>query len=110
MNKNGTIQGRFKSLFLFPALLVSLGLVLSVPGNVGFAADQNPPKKSSKSSGKGLDDLKASDVDVKASEGDTATAIRGKPGHAEGDGKGKEDAETDSEESEKETVNPVPKK
>lgn len=111
MNRTRTAQDMVGTLTVLGAtILVSLGLVFGVPCDVGFAADQKPPKKSTKSSGKGLDDLKASDVDVKASEGDTATAIRGKPGHVEGDGKGKENAGTDSEESEEETVNPVPKK
>jgi hypothetical protein len=103
-NVVGTLTG------LGIAMVMSLGLVCSFSGDVGFAADQKPPKKSTKSSGKGLDDLKTTDVEVKASEGDTATAIRGKPGHPEGDGRGEGNAAIDSEESEKETVNPVPKK
>lgn len=111
MNRNRIAQDAVGTLTVLGiAILVSLGLVFSVPGDVGFAADQKPPKKSSKSSGKGLDDLKTSDVDVKASEGDTAMAIRGKPGHAEGDRKGKENGATDSEESGKESVTPGPKK
>ncbi|MFZ5877657.1 MAG: hypothetical protein ACOYXU_14820 [Nitrospirota bacterium] len=92
------------------AMVVSLGLVFSLPADVGFAADKKPPKKSTKSSGKGLDDLKTPDVEVKASEGDTATAIRGKPGHTEGDEKGKENTATDSEAAGEEAGNSVPKK
>lgn len=91
-------------------IVMSWGLGLGGPGNVSFAADKKPQKKSTKSGGKGLDDVKTSDVEVKASEGDTATAIRGKLGHADGDEKGRDGTATDSEESEKETGNPVPKK
>lgn len=110
MHKNRA-QEWMDTLMVFGAVIVmSWGLVLSVSGDVGFAADQKPPKKSTKSSGKGLDDLKASDVDVKASEGDTAMAIRGKPSHGEGDKRGREGTSTDSEDSEKEAVNPVPER
>lgn len=65
-------------------LAMSLAFVLNAAGEFAVAADQKPPKKSQKSSGKGLDNVKTSDVEVKASEGDTATAIRGKPGHSDG--------------------------
>lgn len=103
MNRNPIAQDVVGTLtVLGVAILVSLGLVFSVPGDVGFAADQKPPKKSTKSSGKGLGDVKTSDVEVKASEGDTATAIRGKPGHAaderqRGDGKALEGNEEGTE-------------
>jgi hypothetical protein len=50
------------------------------------------------------------DVEVKAAEGDTAIAIRGKPGAAERDGEGKDDPSTEFEEAGTEPVNPEPKK
>jgi hypothetical protein len=101
MNRNRIAQDVVGTLtMLGVVILVSIGLVFSFPGNVGFAADQKPPKKSTKSSGKGLEDLKA--PDVTASEGDTATAIRGKPGHSaderqRGDGKASEGNEEGTE-------------